>query len=242
MTDQYDPSEYWQRRLSSKFTLQGVGHLGFSERYNRWLYRRKRRVLESVLRGIPLHDKDVLDLGCGTGFFVDWYLEQGARVTGVDITHASVERLRQKHPGSTFVVQDITAADWEPSGVFDVVNIWDVLYHVVDDKRFERALRNIASALRPGGRVLATDWFGARHDFTVATHVKARCLSTYQSHFGPLGVATEQVRPLYHFLNRPVLRRLDNVLVPLWFCVDEFRSSIPADNLSLVVWRKESLA
>src|SRR6266566_775311 len=105
MTNRYDPRLYWEERLRNHFNSRGVGHIGFSERYNYWLYRRKRECIETALRRVSLIGKDVLDVGCGTGFFVDWYLNKGAQVSGIDITEVSIERLRRDFPGE-FRTQD----------------------------------------------------------------------------------------------------------------------------------------
>jgi ubiquinone/menaquinone biosynthesis C-methylase UbiE len=58
-----------------------------------------------VLRaeGIALAGRHVLDVGCGTGFFTEFYLEHGARVTGLDITEARSMRLRERFPQAEFV-------------------------------------------------------------------------------------------------------------------------------------------
>ncbi|MBT4483617.1 MAG: class I SAM-dependent methyltransferase [Candidatus Latescibacteria bacterium] len=68
---------------------------------------KKKQCIESCLVETNLKGKNVLDIGCGTGYFVEWYLEQGANVCGIDITSISVERLKQKHQ-SEFYTQDIT--------------------------------------------------------------------------------------------------------------------------------------
>jgi SAM-dependent methyltransferase len=40
-------------------------------------------------------DKDVLDLGCGTGYWSAWLARMGARPVGIDITPAQLETARQ---------------------------------------------------------------------------------------------------------------------------------------------------
>jgi hypothetical protein len=60
----YQPAEYWSRRLQEHFDLRGTGYLSYSSRYNRWLYRRKRRVLRAALHDVP--DASLaLDVGPG---------------------------------------------------------------------------------------------------------------------------------------------------------------------------------
>jgi SAM-dependent methyltransferase len=84
-------------------------------------------------------------------------LEHGAHVTGLDITEASIERLRERFPQAEFVRADVS--DEPPAGTYDVVNAFDVLYHITDDARWSRAVRNLAKAVAPGGIFLITDVF-----------------------------------------------------------------------------------
>lgn len=237
MPTPYKPSTYWEDRLRTSFNLRGVGHRNFSESYNVWLYRRKERCIEARLHGVQLSGMQVLDVGCGTGFFVDWYLRRGAHVTGVDITEVSVERLRAKFPGN-FHSMDIAAPDFAVSGPFDIVNMWDVMYHIVDPEAYDRALANIAAHLKPGGLFLTTDWFGAPSDSRVADHVQARCLATYQARLSGSGLDLVGVSPLYGALNKRILGGADNLLAPVYYLLDGFARRPSRRNLSLALWRK----
>ena len=97
----YTPKEFWDQRLAEQFDLRGTGETGLSLAFNRACYALRREVLGRALRqaGVDPRGRDVLDVGCGTGFFTAYYLERGARVTGVDIAPISVERLRARFPG-----------------------------------------------------------------------------------------------------------------------------------------------
>lgn len=233
----YEPKSYWEERLTQNFSLGGVGHVGFSKRYNHWLYQRKRRCLEEALRGVSLRDKRVLDVGCGTGFFVEWYLQKGCKVTGIDITEISINRLREKFAGD-FYVCDITAADYPATKTkFDLVNIWDVIYHVVDDDAYSRALNNITRDLKLDGLLLLTDFLGAAADTRLASHVRGRCLATYKMHLPSKGFQLVQVRPLFKFLAAPHWR-FDNYLGALYYFADNLVRNIPPGSVSLSVWRR----
>lgn len=239
MSDNYSPRDYWEQRLSGSFNLRGVGHRNFSEGYNRSLYHRKTQCLERAMAGVPVEGKQVLDVGCGTGFFVDWYLRHGATVRGIDITEVSISQLRERFAGSDFRTLDIGAPDYSVDRQFDIVNMWDVIYHIVVPDAFDRALANIAKSLRPGGLFLLTDWFGAPADTRVAAHVHARCLSTHSAKLGALGFELVRMHPLYHLLNKRHLGSLDNQLAPFYCWLDDRATTISRDNLSLGVWRKQ---
>jgi 2-polyprenyl-3-methyl-5-hydroxy-6-metoxy-1,4-benzoquinol methylase len=236
MSNPYNPKHYWEHRLNKSFNLKGVGHIGFSESYNSWLYRRKKRCIESCLRDTPLKDKDILDVGCGTGFFVEWYLKRGANVVGIDITDVSITNLRQRYRGE-FFTQDITASDYRAYREFDIVNMWDVIYHIVESHSFNQALDNVSRSLKQGGLFLFTDWFGAFSDVRIADHVQARCLGTYQKILAKKGFELIGIYPLYNTLNRTNLKTLDNYLACVYFLLDNLSKTIPHDNLSLSVWR-----
>jgi SAM-dependent methyltransferase len=236
MVASYDPKRYWEARLSKSFSLKGVGHIGFSDRYNRWLYHRKDKCLTAALSATDLRGTRVLDVGCGTGFFVQWYRARGADVSGIDITNVSIERLKQRF-GDQFSVQDISDPAYQPSQLFDIVNMWDVMYHIVAPDAFERALSNLARSLKPGGLLLLTDWFGAADDVRVADHVQGRCLQTYKARLIPKGFHLVGINSLYHLLNRPHLRRVDNYLGWLYYALDNKRTDVATDNISLGVWQ-----
>jgi SAM-dependent methyltransferase len=233
----YDPKRYWEQRLRNSFTLGHVGHIDFDEAYNAWLYRRKRRCIASCFRAVPLAGKEVLDVGCGTGFFVGWYLGRGAKVFGLDITEVSIANLGVTYPGARFATQDISAPGYIAPRPFDIVNMWDVMYHIVDPAAYARTLDNVRASLKSGGWFLFTDWFGAPADARVADHVTARCLATHRRELARRGFELVRIQPLYNALNKVHSRRFDNRLAALYFLVDSLSTKVAADNLSLGVWR-----
>jgi SAM-dependent methyltransferase len=157
----FDARRFWQETLSSNFDLRGTGHPGLSAEYNRRCYDLRRVVLDQVLvaHKVPVAGREVLDAGCGSGFFVAHYLERGAHVTGVDLTDVSVERLSTRFPEARFEVGDLAA--WRPSRTYDLVSCFDVLFHIVDDAAWESALTNLADAVAPGGYFVFTEHFFA---------------------------------------------------------------------------------
>lgn len=195
----YDPREFWDRRLSEHFDLRGTGETGLSLKYNQACYALRRSVLDRALReaGVDPRERRVLDVGCGSGFFTHYYLGRGARVTGIDIAPTSVERLRARHPGARFVLGDVS--DTPLGERFDVVNAFDVLYHITDDAKWKVAVRHLGAAVEPGGVLLLTDTFA---DLGGASHNKARSRARYRALLEPAGLEIGPVYPTHVLLNR----------------------------------------
>lgn len=197
----YDPFAFWQRILSSNPDLRGTGEPGLSLAYNRAMYDVRRRVLERELgrEGVDPRGKSVLDGGSGVGFYVDFYLRHGARVTGIELTDAGAALLRQRFPAARILQGDLSETD--PGGVFDIVNCWDVLYHIVDDARWEAALRNLARATAPGGVLLVSDVLRPYHG-PLAGHNKPREEAAYARVLASEGLEVRRTVPTHWFLNR----------------------------------------
>jgi SAM-dependent methyltransferase len=105
---------------------------------------------------------DVLDAGCGPGFYAEALLAAGARVTAVDGSPRMVELARARvGDAATVGVADLEQPLGLPDDAFDVVVCALVVHHVHHRVPMLAELRRV---LRPGGRlVLSTvhptaDW------------------------------------------------------------------------------------
>ncbi len=200
----YRPREFWEQRLREQFDLRGTGETSMSEAYNRACYALRRDVLDRALReaAIDPRGRTVLDVGCGTGFWTAYYTQRGANYTGLDIAATSIERLRELYPQSRFLHVDVSEA--ELTGSWHIVNVFDVLYHITDDQRWEAALGRLARAVEPGGVLLLTDVFtDPKH---LAEHNRMRPLARYRAVLDASGArfAYAPLYPTHVLLNRPL--------------------------------------
>lgn len=205
MTDGFRADHYWERRLRDHFSLEGVGYLRLGRRFNEWMYRVRGEVFDRVVADLDLPaGVPVLDVGVGTGFYVERWLARGATVTGVDLTEVAVERLRHRFPTARFVRADIgePLPPELPLGSFRAVSAFDVLFHIVDDERFARALGNIASLLEPGGSFLWSDNFIHQPTARVA-HQVSRNISEIEGRLATAGLAVIRRVPMFVLMNYP---------------------------------------
>ena len=238
----YNALDYWEKRLSEHFSLVGTGHLGFSERYNRIAYARKVAVLDKQIaqRGIDIGICNILDIGSGNGFFIDYYLSRGAlAVTGVDITEKSVSELRNKFPACRFHRLDIGRETLSVGEEFAIINAFDVLYHIVEDDEFVFAAKTIGLSLRRGGWVFITDALSEK--FADSPHVRYRDLESYRTALSQTGVEIESVVPIMWMLSAPLPfpGGIVDVFAPLWYAMDSIYCPANGSRMSLLICRKK---
>lgn len=93
-----------------------------------------------------------LELGCGTGVFLERVAASGARLRGLDLSQELLARARARLAGRANVRLDCGNAEQMPyaDASFDVVYGSSVLHHL----HLEAALAEALRVLRPGGRVV----------------------------------------------------------------------------------------
>jgi SAM-dependent methyltransferase len=93
----------------------------------------------------------VLDVGCGVGKTDGFLSPDLGKLTGVDISSASIERARRENPEVHYEVYDGNSLPFE-AGAFDAAFLICVLHHVAPEKRVA-LLREVRRTVRPGGAV-----------------------------------------------------------------------------------------
>jgi len=132
---------------------------GWAEKYEsglvwkvfyRTLHRRFMRKIQ------PVQDKDILDVGCGTGAVSRRLVKKGARVWGLDYSPgmlAAAREISQEKEGLTFVEGSAESLPFEDNS-FDCVTTAFSFHHYPDAMD---ALKEMRRVLKPGGRVYLCD-------------------------------------------------------------------------------------
>jgi len=106
----------------------------------------------------PARGQRVLDAGCGTGRHAIRLAMQGAHIVGCDPSPAMLERAKRKADEAGLSIDlNLGGIDELPAnlGPFDLVLCCLVLSHVED---LASALKKLASCVRPGGRMIVSDF------------------------------------------------------------------------------------
>jgi 2-polyprenyl-3-methyl-5-hydroxy-6-metoxy-1,4-benzoquinol methylase len=135
--------------------------------YKRWFYRRRFEAVMAALGAEP--GDNVLEVGCGSGYYTRALTELGARVTATDLAPAYVEQARRLASEAKFRVEDAQRLSF-PDESFDLVLLTEVIEHVPDA---DAAVREAARVLRPEG-VLAVSTPSRRSYMNAAYALKRR--------------------------------------------------------------------
>ncbi len=137
-----------------------------------WFYRGKREITYQWIKALfpSPQGKVFVDLGCGTGCFVEQMIQRGYPMIGVDDHQESIDRARQLLGEKNFREGSAEHFPFEENKV-DLITMLDVLEHLKED---QEALVRMYQALKPGGILFITvpafqflwsDWDRSLHHF-----------------------------------------------------------------------------
>ena len=109
----------------------------------------QRDVILQWLSDLGRTDLDIIEVGCGAGWFCPSLTPFG-RVTATDLSEHVLTRASERIPDVRFISGDFMALDFEPAS-FDVVASLEVLSHVGDHVAF---VKKLSTLLRPGGMLM----------------------------------------------------------------------------------------
>lgn len=131
---------------------------------------------------VPLGERRVLDVGCGTGSELAWMLELGAspaRLAGVDLLPDRVAAARQAYPQIDFRQGNAEHLDFVDASI-DLVMAFTVFSSILDAAMASNVAAEIQRVMRPGGALL---WYDFRYDNPANRNVR--------------GVGARRVRELF---------------------------------------------
>lgn len=134
-----DRSEYWQE--PGKFDV--YGSLAVREGYAR----RYQTVLDDAERALGPAGS-ILDVGCGTGNFLQFARGRGMRAVGLDLDENAVRAARRRGL-EAYPIEELDTLQ----GVdhLDALSMWDVVEHLIDP---HATLRAVLPRVREGGMLI----------------------------------------------------------------------------------------
>lgn len=148
---------YARRRAPAVYSWFEPGHLFIVQQLERRLLRALR------LHGMTaLHEKRILEIGCGNGHWLREFIKWGAdpdHLTGVDLLADRVARARRLSPsGVTFAKASATRLDY-PNDTFDLVLQATVFSSILDPAIKQTIATEMVRVLKPEGLLLWYDFY-----------------------------------------------------------------------------------
>jgi len=146
---------HYRKVLRSKSPL-------YYERFDQHMLEKRPRVRALISKAFaklfPEKVDNLLDIGCGTGFYFPLLAEYAENITGIDLCMPMLEQaeelIREKGLANC-QVREGSALDLPfDDNSMDIVHSWDFLHHVTDVRK---AVSEISRVLRPGGRYVALE-------------------------------------------------------------------------------------
>jgi SAM-dependent methyltransferase len=164
--------------------------------------------------------KDILDAGCGPGWYTDWLARNGARVVAIDCSPRMVRLANERLGGRARVMQgDVSnLRNLLLSGTFDVILSSLVLHYLAD---LTETFWEWARLLRPAGTLV----FSTHHPIHQASLLDSGylCTELIEEEWGWLG---EKMR----YYRRP-LRDLMEPLTAAGFVIERISEPTPSEAL-----------
>lgn len=103
--------------------------------------------------------KDLLEVGCGTGFVLNFLADSlpGSSLNGIDISPIAIQRARKNFPEYNFSVGDIQSSELVVKQHYDIVMFNQILWYILEN--LNTAVLNAHKLLRPGGHLLISNAF-----------------------------------------------------------------------------------
>lgn len=149
-TDYLDPVEEIPADIdASRLTHEESSYIETQLQANLNKFKNQARIIEKHL---PLRNAQVLDIGCGGGLFLSLLEQQGAQVTGIELSDSRAQYAKTRH-NLQIDKHPVEHEFWQKGFTdhFDAVTLWDVIEHVNYPRR---TLESAANVLKQGGLLL----------------------------------------------------------------------------------------
>ncbi len=152
--------DFWNQR-HEKLGLYSGGDKGISDFENFEFYIHRLSIILKLISkyNVGKRPLDILDAGCGKGFFSNGLFSSGYIVTGIDSSLSAISFCKENYP-KIFFKQD-NLDNFILNKAFDVVVCIDVMFHIVEDNLWENSVKNLAYHVKNNSIIIISDFADA---------------------------------------------------------------------------------
>ena len=183
---------------------------------NQAMLREREQKLKQLLQHfgfLPLDNRRILDVGCGTGEMLAGLQRWGGKpenLFGVDLLPARIQRAKETFPQINFQQANAERLPFS-DGFFDLVSVFTVFSSILDHRMTCNVSREIDRILRRGGAVI---WYDFRFNSPLNRHVRDISRKTVRHLFPGFDSRLVSITLL-----PPLARRLGRLTDALYACL-----------------------
>jgi len=153
-------------------------------------------LLEYSQKHGALNTKKILDVGCGDGGMLDFFISSGfssQKLTGIDLSINRIKRAQKQFNEVEFILADITTLNLNGKK-YDLVTAFDLFSHLTSKEQILNSLSNVYNHLEDDGLFLWYDIYSKDH-FSPAKHADSWGFSKEQM----IGLSEESGFEMVHY-------------------------------------------
>ncbi len=215
-----DDKTYWKARHSSTSNLKASGVKSVGVRSNQYIYKILVEQYLRLLNSLNLDDaKTVIDCGFGDGFFLKFYKINFPQIeiSGVDISKDAKNKA-DFIPKNRLYTSDLT--QFKTKKKFDIVHCFDVLYHVLSDEDYNKALINLAQLSKK--YVILHEKFVSKSPLISSKHVYLRRAERTSQILNSQGLYLTKEIPTHFFALRLLTYKLNKIMPKTLYKLDNY--------------------
>lgn len=199
-----NPARFWDEYLKNNFSHLELISPQWNHSMMKYHYNLMENAIIESLDFNMLKNKSVLDIGCGTGWWFEFFrFCLGAKTyVGIDVSKTSINKLRKQYhkvQHAKFELFDIGTRVLSSvhrkklfSQRMDIVNAVGILFHIIDDEKWKNAITNISNLLKKGGVLFIGDEFSSK-TYEKGVWRKFRSLNQYKNQLKISGFKIQKV-------------------------------------------------
>ena len=206
-------NQYWSKARPSILGPYMMDGFGFPAGAGRFRFHGESRIVSRLIRELD-RDGTALDLGCGVGYWAEYFAGHFAKVVAVEASVPLYEATQQRcasYPHVTVVHGDVLA--FEPEDHYELVFLGGMLMYL-NESDVISLLRKLVPLLDSGGTILCRETTVPSGTVTRQGEYQAvyRSVSTYRGVFQQCGLSVAQVQTNVPY----VLMQMGCELVKKW--------------------------
>lgn len=165
----YDHKTYWNAKAINAKGNHIMASCGNNEYENKCMHQAQLHALTAVIdQEVDINGKTILDFGCGSGRWVEYFCNLGAKYIGVDISDEVIKLAKSRYPDNSFIALKDHKIPLENDSCDFIFSI--AVIHHNQPLQQEELLGEIARILKPGGYLFLFEALGTYQSERVFPH------------------------------------------------------------------------